>query len=49
MASLATAPLWDRDDLNHEQLLSEFQAECGIVRQGINGDLSKVRWRGFKA
>jgi len=43
MTSLSSASLWEREDLTSEQLLAEYQAECRVVRQGINGDLMKVR------
>lgn len=43
LTPLAPVSLWDREDLTSEQLLLEYQAECRIVRQGINGDLTKVQ------
>lgn len=42
MTPLAPVSLWEREDLTSEQLLLEYQAECRVVRQGINGDLTKV-------
>lgn len=42
MTSLARESLWEREDLTSEQLLAEYQAECRVVRQGINGDLTKA-------
>jgi len=42
MTALDAKPLWDRAELSFEDLLAEYQRECGIVRRGINGDLTKV-------
>ena len=44
MTTLDASPLWDRADLSSDDLLAEYQRECGIVRRGINGDLTKVRF-----
>ncbi|KAA6417525.1 MAG: 2-phosphoglycerate expressed [Trebouxia sp. A1-2] len=33
-------PLWERPDLDHAQLISEFQRECHVVRRSIDGDLT---------
>ncbi|KAL0041761.1 hypothetical protein WJX79_003730 [Trebouxia sp. C0005] len=35
-------PLWERPDLDHAQLISEFQRECHVVRRSIDGDLVKT-------
>lgn len=35
-------PLWERPDLDHAQLISEFQRECHVVRRSIDGDLVKA-------
>jgi hypothetical protein len=43
MTALSSRPLWDRDELSHDELLAEYERECGIVRRGIDGDLTKVR------
>ncbi len=42
MTTLDASPLWDRAELSSDDLLAEYQRECGIVRRGINGDLTKV-------
>ena len=43
MTNLDSNPLWDRAELSSEELLAEYHRECGIVRRGINGDLTKAR------
>lgn len=35
-------PLWERSDLDGQQLVNEFQRECHVVRRSIDGDLVKV-------
>ncbi|DBA83828.1 TPA: hypothetical protein ACH3X1_006347 [Trebouxia sp. C0004] len=35
-------PLWERPDLRHAQLITEFQRECNVVRRSIDGDLVKT-------
>ena len=42
MTALSSRPLWDRGELSHDELLAEYERECGIVRRGIDGDLTKV-------
>ena len=37
------SPLWERSDLADDQLVTEFQKECQVVRKSIDGDLVKVQ------
>lgn len=43
LGELSSAPLWGREGLSDDELISEFQKECRIIRQGLEGDLCKVR------
>lgn len=51
LGQLSGTPLWSREGLDGDELISEFQKECRIIRRGLEGDLTKVGlgslfWRG---
>ncbi|GMH08777.1 hypothetical protein Nepgr_010617 [Nepenthes gracilis] len=41
-APLASTPVWEREFLSSEELITEFCRECRIVRKGLAGDLKKA-------
>ncbi|KAK8576433.1 hypothetical protein V6N13_032355 [Hibiscus sabdariffa] len=41
-APLGSTPVWERDFISSEELITEFCRECRIVRKGLNGDLKKA-------
>ncbi|KAK8690567.1 hypothetical protein V6N13_074099 [Hibiscus sabdariffa] len=41
-APLGSTPVWERDFISSEELITEFCQECRIVRKGLNGDLKKA-------
>ncbi|GAB4819330.1 hypothetical protein N2152v2_006376 [Parachlorella kessleri] len=41
LSSLSSTPLWSREGLADDDLISEFQQECRIIRRGLDGDLCK--------
>lgn len=40
---VSSKPLWERSDLDDNELLAEFFKECQVVRRSIDGDLVKVQ------
>ncbi len=40
--ALSSTPLWAREGLAEDELISEFQKECRIIRRGLDGDLCKA-------
>ncbi|XP_038992307.1 uncharacterized protein LOC120115767 isoform X2 [Hibiscus syriacus] len=41
-APLGSTPVWERDFISSEELITEFCRECRVVRKGLNGDLKKA-------